>query len=253
MVASKKKQKREQAKKEKEEEKVKIQKRIKKSRQVEPKTPNQAQYLDLLKNYNMVFCTGPAGTGKTWLAIYVATQKLLKGDVKKIILCRPAVEAGERFGFLPGDMKEKIDPYLQPAYDALYSFLGKIKVEELIEKGIIIISPLAFMRGRTFNDAFIILDEAQNVTKSQMKMFLTRMGHGSTMVINGDRTQTDLRHSESGLIHAIELLNNIPEIKVFEMSGGDIVRHPLVKKIIYAYDEHEKEQDIKNSRSKNGS
>ncbi len=160
----------------------------------------------------------------------------MEGKVEKIILCRPAVEAGERFGFLPGDLKEKIDPYLQPAYDALYEFLGVNKTEKFIHDKIIEIAPLAFMRGRTFSNAFVILDEAQNVTRSQMKMFLTRMRHNSKMVINGDISQTDLRPSESGLLHAVGILAGITEIKHLVMTKEDIVRHPLVQKIVEAYE-----------------
>ncbi len=209
---------------------------------VEPKTENQAKYLKAIEENSIVFCTGAAGSGKSYLAIAMASKMLMQGHVNKIILCRPAVEAGERFGFLPGDLKEKIDPYLQPAYDALYEILGQTKTETFIDKKIIRIAPLAFLRGVTFKQSFVLLDEAQNVTRSQMKMFLTRMGNDTKMVINGDTTQTDLRSTDSGLLHAIKLVQNIPNIIHVQMNSSDIQRHPLVKMIVEAYEKDESEK-----------
>ncbi len=201
---------------------------------VKAKTYHQAQFIDLIRKNDLVFSTGPAGTGKTFIAILMAVAAYKKGDTKKIVLTRPAVEAGESLGFLPGDLKEKVDPYLMPLYDSLYFLMGKEQVEKLIEKGDIEIIPLAFMRGRTLNDSYIILDEAQNTTEAQMLMFLTRLGHDSKMIVNGDITQIDLniRRSQSGLIAAISKLDGIDGISFIEFDGEDIVRHPLVQKII---------------------
>lgn len=205
-------------------------------KQIYPKTLGQADLVTAMSNHDMVFSLGPAGTGKTFLAVAYGVKLLRENKIKRIILVRPAVEAGENLGFLPGDLKEKVDPYLQPLYDALNLLLGLESVDKYIEKGIIEIAPLAYMRGRTLDDAMVILDEAQNTTKAQMKMFLTRMGFNSKMIINGDITQIDLKHpSDSGLLEAIELLKGIDEISIFELGLKDIVRHPLVSKILAKY------------------
>ncbi len=202
-----------------------------------PKTIGQRYLHQCMMKNDIVFTTGPAGTGKTYLAVVHGVNLLKKGEVKKIVLTRPAVEAGENLGFLPGDLKEKVDPYLRPLYDALYDTLGKEQVERLLEKEVIEIAPLAYMRGRTLDNAFIILDEAQNTTKSQMKMFLTRMGFHSKIVITGDITQIDLiRKSESGLLNAKELLSGIKGIGFCELTSLDVVRHPLVQQIIERYE-----------------
>jgi phosphate starvation-inducible PhoH-like protein len=198
------------------------------------KTLGQNRFIEALKSAECVIASGPAGTGKTYLSVVFAVSLLKKGDVKKIILTRPVVEAGENLGFLPGDLKEKIDPYLRPLYDALNDVLGLEAVDKMIEKGIIEIAPLAYMRGRTFDDAFVILDEAQNTTRMQMLMFLTRMGFKSRLVVTGDVTQVDLKQS-SGLAHAKKVLKDIQEIQFVELSKMDIVRHPLVQKIIESY------------------
>lgn len=202
-----------------------------------PKSIGQLKYINALKHYDIVFGIGPAGSGKTYLAVIYAVWLLKTHKIKKIILTRPAVEAGENLGFLPGDLKEKIDPYLRPLYDALYEMLGKESTEKYIEKGIIEIAPLAYMRGRTLEDAFIILDEAQNTTTMQMKMFLTRLGFNSKMVITGDITQIDLRNNiRSGLEQVRNILQSIHEIKFITMTSNDVCRHPLVQKIIDAYE-----------------
>lgn len=205
----------------------------------------QKQYLEALKNNELVFAVGPAGTGKTYLAVAMAMSMLQSRRIKKIILTRPAVEAGERLGFLPGDLAEKVNPYLRPLYDALYDMTPQAKVASMLETGIIEIAPLAFMRGRTLNDAFIILDEAQNTTREQMKMFLTRMGFGSRMVVTGDATQIDLPsftgENRSGLIHALKILQGVKGLAVHRFTKADVVRHPLVGSIVHAYDEAEKE------------
>jgi phosphate starvation-inducible PhoH-like protein len=202
-----------------------------------PKSIGQLNYVNSIKNYDIVFGIGPAGSGKTYLAVIYAVWLLKNHKIKKIILTRPAVEAGENLGFLPGDLKEKIDPYLRPLYDALYEMLGKENTEKYIEKGIIEIAPLAYMRGRTLEDAFIILDEAQNTTTMQMKMFLTRLGFNSKMVITGDITQIDLRNNvKSGLQQVKDILQGIKEIKFIVMDTSDVCRHPLVQKIIDAYE-----------------
>ena len=204
---------------------------------VNPRTPNQQAYLRALERFDMVFALGPAGTGKTYLAVAAAVSMLKQQKVERLILSRPAVEAGERLGFLPGDMREKVDPYLRPLYDALGDMLPDGKVQTRIESGQIEIAPLAFMRGRTLHNAFVILDEAQNTTPEQMKMFLTRLGDDSRMVVTGDPTQTDLpSHQRSGLIDAVEKLRNVDEIGMIEFEPTDVVRHPLVARIIEAYD-----------------
>lgn len=207
---------------------------------VKPRTPNQRHYLNSLQQADINFGIGPSGTGKTFLAVACAAAALEKEEVSRIVLTRPAVEAGEKLGYLPGDLTQKIDPYLRPLYDALYEMLGIAKVTQLLEKGVIEIAPLAFMRGRTLNDSFVILDEAQNATKEQMKMFLTRIGFGSKAVITGDITQTDLpKHIDSGLRHAITLLQGIDKIRFTFFKSNDIVRHPIVQLIIEAYEDEE--------------
>ncbi len=206
---------------------------------LKPRGKNQNTYLEHILQRDINFGIGPAGTGKTYLAVAMACQALLQEKVQRILLVRPAVEAGEKLGFLPGDLAQKVDPYLRPLYDALYDLLGTERVERLLEKNIIEIAPLAFMRGRTINDSFIILDESQNTTNAQMKMFLTRIGFGSKAVITGDMTQTDLPDKQqSGLSHAIDILKNIKEISFTFFDSHDVIRHPLVKKIVDAYDNH---------------
>ena len=202
-----------------------------------PKSVGQRKYFEALNNYELVFGLGPAGTGKSYLAVAKGIDLLKRGSVEKIILTRPAVEAGERLGFLPGDMKEKIDPYLRPIYDALYEMMPSDRVEKKIQSGEIEIAPLAFMRGRTFNNAFVIVDEAQNTTSVQMKMVLTRIGEGSRMVINGDLSQVDLPKGEvSGLKESEKILRNIREIKIILLEANDVIRHRIVAKIVKAYD-----------------
>lgn len=201
---------------------------------------SQQQYLEQIKTNDLTIGVGPAGTGKTYLAVASAVEALESDLVDRLILVRPAVEAGERLGFLPGDLAQKIDPYLRPMYDALFEMMGQQKVAKCIERNIIEIAPLAYMRGRTLNDSFIILDEAQNTTIAQMKMFLTRIGFGSKAVITGDITQVDLpRDKTSGLRHALKILSDIEEVGITHFHKGDIVRHPLVKKIVHAYEEDE--------------
>ena len=208
-----------------------------------PRSEKQKIYVDALKNHKIVMALGPAGTGKTFLAVAIAVTFLLEDKVKKIILSRPAVEAGENLGFLPGDMKDKIDPYLIPLYESLYELLGYEKIQRKIEEGIIEIAPLAFMRGRTLKDSFVILDEAQNATFTQIKMFLTRLGNNSTMVINGDPSQVDLAKSkESGLYETTKVLKDIKEIKTINFDHNDVMRHPLVSKIVKAYDDYKKKE-----------
>lgn len=203
--------------------------------------PNQQAYLKKIVSHDINFGVGPAGTGKTYLAVACAIEALQTEKVRKIILVRPAVEAGEKLGFLPGDMAQKVDPYLRPLYDALYEMLGFERVEKMIDKGIIEVAPLAFMRGRTLNDAFIILDEAQNTTTEQIKMFLTRVGFGSTAVVTGDVTQVDLPSEKmSGLRHVLEVLKNIDGISFTFFGARDVVRHPLVQRIVTAYEDYEK-------------
>jgi len=206
------------------------------NRLISPKGPNQKLYIDAIRENDIVFGIGPAGTGKTYLAVAMAVAALMDNRVKSIILTRPAVEAGERLGFLPGDMAQKVNPYLRPLHDALNDMLGHEKAAELTEQGIIEIAPLAFMRGRTLNNAFVILDEAQNTTREQMKMFLTRLGFNSKAVITGDITQTDLPSQQpSGLIEATKILQNIDGLQFNSFSDADVVRHPLVQDIIRAY------------------
>ena len=201
-----------------------------------PRGNNQRSYIESINQNDINFGIGPAGTGKTYLAVASAVDALLKGKVDRIILMRPAVEAGEKLGFLPGDLSQKVDPYLRPLYDALYEMLGIERTEKYLEKGIVEIAPLAYMRGRTLNNSFIIVDESQNTTKEQMKMILTRMGFGSYLLINGDLTQIDLpKNIESGLAHAVRVVNDTEDIGVVNFDSKDIVRHPLVRKIIDAY------------------
>ena len=198
-----------------------------------PKTINQKQYLEAITNNTIIFGIGPAGTGKTYLAVLLAIKYLKTNKIKRIILTRPAVEAGEKLGFLPGDLKEKVDPYLRPLYDALYDVLGAKESSDLLEKQIIEIAPLAYMRGRTLDNAFVILDEAQNTTVNQMKLFLTRLGFNSKMIVTGDITQSDLpTYQKSGLIRAKEILKNIKTVKIIDFDKTDVVRHPLVQTII---------------------
>jgi len=205
-----------------------------------PKTFNQRTYVEALSTYDLVIGVGPAGTGKTYLAVAQAVADLKNSKVKKLILTRPVVEAGENLGFLPGDLKEKVDPYLVPLYDALYEMLGTETTNALIEKGIIEIAPLAYMRGRTLENAFVILDEAQNTTKIQMKMFLTRLGFASKMVITGDPSQSDLPKADaSGLNQALALLQNLEDIKIIQFEKIDVVRHPLVQRILERYESNE--------------
>ena len=201
-----------------------------------PRGNNQRSYIESINQNDINFGIGPAGTGKTYLAVASAVDALLKEKVDRIILMRPAVEAGEKLGFLPGDLSQKVDPYLRPLYDALYEMLGIERTEKYLEKGIVEIAPLAYMRGRTLNNSFIIVDESQNTTKEQMKMILTRMGFGSYLLINGDLTQIDLpKNIESGLAHAVRVVNDTEDIGVINFDSKDIVRHPLVRKIIDAY------------------
>lgn len=208
-----------------------------KGKPVRVKTLSQRQYVDAVKKHDIVFGVGPAGTGKTYLAVALAVHALRRGDIKRIVLTRPAVEAGENLGFLPGDLQEKVDPYLRPLYDALYDVYGLEQVQRALERGNIEIAPLAYMRGRTLDDSFVLLDEAQNTTPEQMKMFLTRLGFGSKMIITGDVTQIDLpRGRLSGLIEATRILRNIDGIAFHFFTGQDVVRHHLVRKIIEAYE-----------------
>jgi phosphate starvation-inducible PhoH-like protein len=206
---------------------------------VYPKSINQQLYINSLNHNDIIFAVGPAGTGKTYLAVLYAVSQLRKNQTKKIILVRPVVEAGEKLGFLPGDLKEKIDPYLIPLYDALNDCFGKENTTKMIEKGIIEVAPLAYMRGRTLDNAIIILDEAQNATALQTKMFLTRLGFNSKMIITGDVTQIDLPYKQSGLVEAINLLNNINGIGIINFDKHDVMRHPLVYKIVKQYEENE--------------
>lgn len=209
-------------------------------KQIRPKTKGQKEYLEMIQKKTITFGIGPAGTGKTYLAVVMAVQALKRHEVERIVLTRPAVEAGEKLGFLPGDLQEKIDPYLRPLYDGLYDTLGQELAQRHLEKGIIEIAPLAYMRGRTLDDAFIILDEAQNTTPEQMKMFLTRIGFGSKAVVTGDLTQIDLpRANYSGLRQAYRILQDIEEIGFYTLDAQDVVRHPVVAKIIRAYDRFE--------------
>ncbi len=226
-------------------------------RPVQPKSINQRRYMEAIENNDMVFGIGPAGTGKTYLAVAMAVSALLSKKVNRIILARPAVEAGERLGFLPGTLQEKIDPYLRPLYDALYDMLDPEKVDNYLEKNIIEIAPIAFMRGSTLNDSFIILDEAQNTTSEQMKMFVTRLGFNSKAVITGDITQIDLPGAKrSGLLEAMDILKNIEGVVFMRFDEKDVVRHQLVQRIIRAYDEHKvratNETPLTPDKAKNG-
>ncbi len=210
---------------------------------IKPKTLGQKNYVDKIKNNDIVFGIGPAGTGKTYLAMAMAVKAFRNNEVNRIILTRPAVEAGENLGFLPGDLQEKVDPYLRPLYDALFEIMGVENYQMFVEKGLIEVAPLAYMRGRTLDNAYVILDEAQNTTYEQMKMFLTRLGYGSKAIITGDKTQVDLpRGKNSGLLAAINILSDVKGISFMEFSSYDIVRHPLVQRIIDAYSKYEEEK-----------
>ncbi len=216
--------------------------RTKKAR-IRPRGRHQGSYVRAIRRHDINFGIGPAGTGKTWLAVACGVEALERGEVERILLVRPAVEAGEKLGFLPGDLAEKVDPYLRPLYDALYEMLGFDKVARLLEQDVIEIAPLAYMRGRTLNNSFIILDEAQNTSVEQMKMFLTRIGFGSRAVVTGDMTQVDLpRHQLSGLVHATEVLRDEQDIGITRFDSRDVVRHPLVQRIVEAYERHEQDQ-----------
>ncbi|MBE5903991.1 MULTISPECIES: PhoH family protein [Pseudobutyrivibrio] len=218
---------------------------------VAPKTLGQKKYVDAITNNMIVFGVGPAGTGKTYLAMAKAITAFKNEEVSRIILTRPAIEAGEKLGFLPGDLQSKVDPYLRPLYDALYQIMGAEAFQRNMEKGLIEVAPLAYMRGRTLDNAFIILDEAQNTTPAQMKMFLTRIGFGSKAVITGDQTQKDLPNGQkSGLDDAMKILKNIEDIKVCTLDSKDVVRHPLVQKIVNAYEVYEKKAENKSRRAK---
>ena len=219
---------------------------------ITPKSLNQRTYVDAIERHDMVFGIGPSGTGKTYLAVAMAVDALLSKEVSRIILARPAVEAGERLGFLPGTLQEKVNPYLRPLYDALYDVLDPDRVERYLEKGIIEIAPIAFMRGRTLNDAFVILDEAQNTTSEQMKMFLTRLGFNSKAVVTGDITQIDLPDGRrSGLVEAIEVVSRVPGISFVYFTERDVVRHTLVQRIIRAYEEYDQTRSTAGSNNKN--
>ena len=223
-------------------------------KQVTPKNASQRRYMEEIENKDMMFGIGPGGTGKTYIAVAMAVSALLTKQVNRIILARPAVEAGERLGFLPGTLQQKIDPYMRPLYDALYDMLDADRLEKFLEKGIIEVAPLAFMRGRTLNDSFVILDEAQNTTSEQMKMFLTRLGFNSKAVITGDTTQIDLpQGKKSGLIEALEVCGKIDGIGVVQFSEKDVVRHNLVQQIIRAYEEHDGAQPQRSGNAGTGS
>jgi len=214
-------------------------------RMVQPRSPNQRKYVEAIEQADMIFGLGPAGTGKTYLAVAMAVSALMAKKVSRIILVRPAVEAGERLGFLPGSLQEKVDPYLRPLYDALYDLLDQAKVDNLLERNVIEVAPLAFMRGRTLSDAFIIMDEAQNTTMEQMKMFVTRMGNGSKAVITGDLTQIDLPNpKKSGLFEALHVLEGVEGIRFCHFEEVDVVRHHLVQRIVRAYDSYGRAQQI---------
>jgi len=214
-------------------------------RMVQPRTPNQRKYVEAIEQNDMVFGLGPAGTGKTYLAVAMAVSALLAKKVSRILLVRPAVEAGERLGFLPGSLQEKVDPYMRPLYDALYDLLDPVKVDKMLETNVIEIAPLAFMRGRTLNDAFIIMDEAQNTTNEQMKMFLTRLGNQSRAIITGDLSQIDLPNpKKSGLLEALQVLDGVEGIRFCHFEDVDVVRHQLVQRIVRAYDSHKTAEQL---------
>lgn len=220
---------------------------------IKPKTVGQKKYVDLIRNKMIVFGVGPAGTGKTYLAMAMAIQAFKNDEVSRIILTRPAIEAGEKLGFLPGDLQSKVDPYLRPLYDALNQIMGAESFLRNSEKGLIEVAPLAYMRGRTLDNAFIILDEAQNTTPAQMKMFLTRIGFGSKVVITGDQTQKDLPYGvSSGLDHALKVLGKVDDIGFSYLTNQDVVRHPLVQKIVKAYDDYDAKQARREQREKRG-
>ena len=217
-------------------------------KQIKCKTVGQKEYVDSIRKNTVVFGVGPAGTGKTYLAVCMAVSAFKAKQVEKIILTRPAVEAGEKLGFLPGDLQEKVDPYLRPLYDALQEMLGLETYGKLMERGVIEVAPLAYMRGRTLSNAFIILDEAQNTTREQMKMFLTRMGEGSKVVVTGDVTQIDLDGKQSGLLHATHILQSVDGVGICKLTAKDVVRHPMVMRIIRAYEKDADTQKEKNER-----
>ena len=213
-------------------------------RKIVPKTFRQKAYIEAIKENDVIFSVGPAGTGKTYLAMAMAVAQLLKKEVKRIVLCRPAVEAGEKLGFLPGDMAEKVNPYLRPLYDALHDMVEFDRAQEMVEKGVIEIAPLAFMRGRTLSNSFIILDEAQNTTQGQMKMFLTRLGRGSKLVVTGDVTQIDLPTGAiSGLVEATNILKGVKRVAIVNFTDEDVIRHPVVSEIVAAYDTQDDEKE----------
>lgn len=221
-------------------------------RPIRPKTFGQKKYTEAIDNNMIIFGCGPAGTGKTYLAMAKAITAFKKGDVERIILTRPAIEAGEKLGFLPGDLQSKIDPYLRPLYDALYEIMGAESFQKNMEKGLIEVAPLAYMRGRTLDNAFIVLDEAQNTTESQMKMFLTRIGFGSKAIITGDQSQKDLAAgTKSGLDIALKVVNNIEGVAICKLTAKDVVRHPLVQKIVEAYEKYDSSKSDKNKRDFN--
>ena len=220
-----------------------------KPKPIKPKTLGQKKYVDMIRNHMIVFGTGPAGTGKTYLAMAMAITAFKNNEVSRIILTRPAIEAGEKLGFLPGDLQSKVDPYLRPLYDALYQIMGAESFLKNMEKGLIEVAPLAYMRGRTLDNAFIILDEAQNTTPAQMKMFLTRIGFGSKVIVTGDASQKDLPGgTKSGLEVALKVLSKVDDIGFCELTSKDVVRHPLVQKIVQAYESYEKAQERRSSR-----
>ena len=215
---------------------------------IKPRSPNQAQYIANIVRHDISFGIGPAGTGKTYLAVAAAVDALERQEIRRILLTRPAVEAGEKLGFLPGDLSQKVDPYLRPLYDALFEMLGFERVEKLMERNVIEVAPLAYMRGRTLNDAFIILDEAQNTTTEQMKMFLTRIGFNSKAVVTGDITQVDLpRSTKSGLRHALEVLQGVDGLSFNFFESKDVVRHPVVARIVQAYEAFDAQQAAEKS------